>query len=105
MPKAGDYFISQSKKNPEKTHIVSVVKHLVLSSSGVNYNFADGQTASRESVVQEIEIGIDYYVIYQQNGGWVLGKKVEIYNYKGTKYLRTDKDQTAADNLDNLAGD
>jgi hypothetical protein len=98
MPKSCDYYISEAFFNPERTHIVSVKTHLVHDDNTSEV----GVIVPRETVVQNIERGVSYMVVYLVNGKWQLGAKVEIYNHEGTKYLRTDKDATQRDNLDNL---
>jgi hypothetical protein len=99
VTKMCDYFVSEARKNPEQTHIINLTRHLVNDDN----TSQTGEVVSRQTVVQDIEHGLTYMVAYRVNGAWRIGSKVEIYPYNGTKYLRTDRDNTPADNLDNLS--
>jgi len=58
---------------------------------------------SRNTAVVEIESGTDVITIYKDsNGKWKKGAKVNVVKVNGTRYLRTDRDATAADNLGSL---
>ncbi|MGG4011049.1 DUF3892 domain-containing protein [Bacillus smithii] len=56
----------------------------------------------REDVISSIEEGYTYCTIYQKDGKWNKGAKVEIVIVDGSKYLRTDANKIKRDNLGEL---
>ena len=54
------------------------------------------------SVIDTINKGYNIFTMIKKNGIWCGGAKVEVVNIKGTEYIRTDRDSSAEDNLENL---
>ncbi len=58
---------------------------------------------SREQVIGSIEAGNTYMTITRNNDGkWKQGARVEIITVNYKKYIRTDRNRTEKDNLENL---
>jgi len=57
----------------------------------------------RSAVISYIENGYRFTTFYLTSGGvWARGAEVHVVNVHGQKYLRTDGNRIAADNLENL---
>lgn len=98
MNKWADYGISSVEYNAQRTHIVKVKVHL---DNGDTIGAAEEW--SRSQVVSSIEQGKTFTTILKgTDGRWKKGQDVHIVTVKGAKYIRTDQNQTAADNLENL---
>jgi hypothetical protein len=57
---------------------------------------------TRDQVIAAIELGYSFVTVYQQNGTWYIGEDVRVVTVSGVKYLRTDANNIAGDNLGNL---
>lgn len=96
--KWADYGISEVRYNTKGTHIDQVKVH---KDNGNSIGVAE--VWSREKVVSKLEDNNSFVTILRNSDGkWTEGRKVEIVKVNGTKYIRTDKNNTAADNLENL---
>lgn len=97
MAKWANYGISKVRYNNERTHIVKVE---VRTDQGDSF----GAPAEwyRSQVVSSIENGASFVTIFQRNGKWQKGQDVHIVTIRGVKYIRTDRNSRAADNLENL---
>jgi hypothetical protein len=98
LAKWADYCISAVRYNPEHAHIVKVrVCPDLVDKLG---NFSE---MARSDVVNAIERGNSFVTIYASaDGKWKKGEDVRIIIVSGVKYLRTDANSKAADNLGNL---
>lgn len=93
-----NYWISAVRYNVAHTHIDKARVHAVSGNSLVSPT-----EWTRQSIVDSIEKGYVFSTMFQDsNGKWVAGKEVRIVTVNGVKYLRTDANSKAADNLENL---
>lgn len=98
MAKWADYCISAVRYNPEHTHIVKVRVHPDLGDK-----IGTSSEMARSDVVNAIERGNSFVTIsVNPDGAWKKGEDVRIIIVGGVKYLRTDANSKAADNLGNL---
>ena len=99
MAKWADYCISEVRYNPEHTHIVKVKVH-------VDNGDTIGQPTewTRNEVVTTIGDNKTFVTIVRSTDGknWHKGEDVRIITINGVRYLRTDANNKAADNLGNL---
>jgi Protein of unknown function (DUF3892) len=78
-------------------HIYSV---RIYEDSQVAYGLEETWTVN--SVIDTINKGYNISTMINKNGIWQAGAKVEVVNIEGTSYIRTDKDASAEDSLENL---
>ena len=98
MKKWADYGISKVRYDDERTHIVKVK---VREDKGDT--FGPAEEWPRKQVVSAIEGGTTFLTILKgSDGKWQKGQDVHIITVKGVKYIRTDQNPKAADNLENL---
>jgi Protein of unknown function (DUF3892) len=98
--KWADYLISAVRYNSAETHIDEVE---VREDKGENAGLPS--TWERSNVVSSLEGNYTFMTIVENsNGRWDPGADVGIVTVGGTKYIRTDADATAADNLGELPG-
>lgn len=98
MAKWADYCLSAVRYNTEHTHIVKVRCYPDLGE-----NLGDLREWTRSEVVTAIERGSSFITIYKNlEEKWSKGEEVRPITVNGTKYLRTDANSRAADNLGNL---
>lgn len=98
MEKWADYGISAVKFNDGENHVDQVRVHKDKGNA-----MGDAEVWPRERVISALESNYTFITILNYNGGvWDEGKEVNIVQVNGNKYIRTDKDQTPSDNLDNL---
>jgi len=57
---------------------------------------------TKSSVVSMIKKGTTFITAPVENSEYQKGKNVSVYTYEGTDYLRSDKNETPKDNLENL---
>ena len=96
--KWADYGISRVRYNSERTHIVKVMVHAISGET-----IASGVEWTRSQVVSGIESGKTFVTILEgSNKKWNKGQPVRIIKVNGVKYIRTDENSKAADNLENL---
>lgn len=97
MVKWADYCISRIRYNASRTHI-----------DGLRVHVDDGETIGsyndwpRNQVVNAINQGKSFVTITFKDGQWYNGADVHVVPVNGVKYLRTDKNSIASDNLGNL---
>lgn len=99
MTKWADYLIYTVHYNDDHDHIESVKAFEDNSEDkvGPSHEF------SRATVISSIETGISFVTIYKGNDGkWLKGEDVRIVEVNNEKYIRTDANNKAADNLGNL---
>lgn len=98
MEKWADYGISSVRYNDERSHIVKVKVH-----EDKGDRFGSAEEWSRHQVVSAMEGGKTFVTILKgTDDKWKKGQDVHIITVKGVKYIRTDKNQRASDNLENL---
>jgi len=96
--KWADYGISAVRYNSSETHIEKVRVHKDSGDS-----IETPEIWLREKVVSSLETGYTFVTILKNNqGNWNKGRNVEIVRVNGTKYIRTDRNSIASDNLENL---
>jgi Protein of unknown function (DUF3892) len=97
MPKWADYGISNVRYNAAHTHIDKVkVREDKGDTLGTEEEWA------RTKVVSEIEKGTTFVTILKTDDKWKKGQDVHLVTVNNVKYIRTDKNQKASDNLENL---
>jgi len=98
MSKWADYGISEVRYNAEHTHIVKTKVH---EDSGDTIGV--GKEWTRSDVITSIENGKSFVTILRNaDGKWIKGEDVRIITVNSIKYIRTDANNKAADNLGNL---
>lgn len=97
MEKWADYCISAVKYNSTGTHIEKVRVHVDNGDS-----IGDPSEWFRTDVVSALERGNTFVTIISNGDKWSKGQDVHIIHVNGAKYIRTDTDKTASDNLENL---
>ena len=98
MTKWADYCISAVRYNAEHTHIVKVKVH-----ADMGDNLGNATEWTRTEVVSAIENKKTFVTITPSTDGkWKKGEDVRIITVGGVKYLRTDANSKASDNLGNL---
>lgn len=90
-----DYWISEVCYNSQKTHIEKVKVHK-------DGNISKSDIWSVQLVINYLRKNYNISTMIKKNGKWIIGAPVEIFNLRGTDYIRTDNDSTAEDNLENL---
>jgi hypothetical protein len=87
-----------SQVQPGKTHIVRVKVHV-----DNGEKIGPFQEWTRSEVVIALEQGKTFTTILMgSDGKWRKGQDVHIVTVNGVKYIRTDKNYRASDNLENL---
>lgn len=61
-----------------------------------------GEILSKIEVINDIESGNIYYTALKRNEEYIIGSKIDVINTIYGKYLRTDGNSIAQDNLGNL---
>ncbi len=92
-----DILISAVRYNSSRTHIVQVQQHkYMIDKVGM------GIIVDRLDVVANIKAGLTYATIYSENGQWKYGNEVIIDEVNRIEYIKTEPDNTTADNLGEL---
>jgi hypothetical protein len=98
MAKWADYCISAVRYNSEHTHIVKVKVH-----PDNGDTIGDATEWLRTDVITAIGNNKTFVTIVRSpEGKWKKGEDVRIVTINGTKYIRTDANNKASDNLGNL---
>ena len=98
MAKWADYGITKVRYNHQHTHIEKVKAR-----EDNGDTFGAEQEYTRSQIVSAIEGGKTFITILKTSEGkWKKGQDVHIVTVNGVKYLRTDQNKTASDNLENL---
>jgi len=93
-----DYLISAVRYNAAETHIEEVRVHDDLGDT-----VGPPLMIKRTTVVERLEGGYTFVTIVKSSdGSWRKGARVRVVTVRGTKFIRTDADRTAEDNLGNL---
>lgn len=97
MSKWADYLITGVRYNEEHTFII--VAELRKDKGGTVGN---PQNRSREFIIYAIENGTTFVTAIESKSGWLKGADVGILTVDDVEYIRTDKNETKRDNLENL---
>lgn len=81
------------KKNDNECYVIDKVKYSYLLENESGYE------ATKASIIDTINDGLDVYTKYKEDGQYVIGDKVIVV--KGS-YIRTDGSNIEEDNLGNL---
>ena len=96
--KLADYYITKVRYNPAHTHIDKVKLRPDNSGTvGSEYEWM------RADVVNTLQNGKTFITIVANGiNQWKKGEDVRVVTVNGTKYIRTDANSKASDNLGNL---
>ncbi len=98
MDKWADYGISSVRYDDQRSHIVKVRVH-----EDKGDKMGGAEEWVRNQVVLALERGATFVTIREGNGGsWNKGQDVHTVTVNGVKYIRTDRNLKAVDNLENL---
>jgi len=98
MTARADYGISKVRYNNERTHIVKVIVHQDNGTS-----MGSGSEMTRSQVVSAIDRGTAFVTILRTSDGkWKRGQDVHTVTVNGVRYIRTDSNSSASDNLESL---
>jgi hypothetical protein len=97
MAKWADFLISAVRYSADGTHIERVRVHEDLGDK-----VGSAKESSRTEVVENIKSGKSYITILKGQKGWKKGQDVHIITVQNKEFIRTDKNQIASDNLENL---
>jgi hypothetical protein len=75
---------------------------LLIHSRGANDVMTNQGWFTRQAIIDHINSGQTYMTISIGNGVWSMGAEVHVVHGKSGDYLRTDRNQIEADNLDSL---
>lgn len=92
-----DYVITAVRHNSDRKRIDSIKQHRLYGNS-----VGQGEKASREQVISNIDGGMIYYTAVFINGRFTLGDKVIKCSFPSGDYIRTDGSRTEGDNLGSL---
>ncbi|MEQ8787459.1 MAG: DUF3892 domain-containing protein [Pirellulaceae bacterium] len=97
-------YISAVRDSADGDHIEHVQVHnLTPLPNGEQAIHPDKTTIyRRETIVSMYEAGNPIKTAVLDNGGLVEGEDVHVVEVNGVKYIRTDRNETAKDNLDSL---
>lgn len=97
MANSTDYGVTEVKYNGIGKYIEWVkVGKLDGSSFGIRENWL------RTKVISELESGKTFITVLKHGDKLKKGAEIHIVNVDGKKYIRTDNDNVASDNLENL---
>lgn len=97
MAKEANFFITGVWKD-NVDNITFVYLHKVNENNSIDI----GKKTSKGEVVNLLKLNNSIKTIIWQYSGWILGANVEVVQSQFGEYLRTNKDKTSKDNLDNL---
>lgn len=97
MTKWADYVITGVRFQDDKKYILSVE---VRPDLGDKIGFTEDW--KRLNVVDSIENGKTFVTAFRNGSEWRKGEDVHVVTINGTKYIRTDKNNTEKDNLGEL---
>lgn len=95
MGKLADYAIFEVHYDVDGSRIVSVRRCAILATG-----YGEPETKTRADIVDSIQSGKSHITIIEVNGVWKKGGDVGIV--RGTNFIRTDNNETKADNLGNI---
>jgi len=97
MEKWADFLISAVRYSADGTHIEKVRVH-----EDKGDTVGSPSESLRTEVVNNIKNGKTYVTIFKEQDKWKKGQDVHIIKVGNEEFIRTDKNQIARDNLENL---
>lgn len=97
MVKWADFLISEVRYHTDKTHIDMVKAHADLGDT-----VGSAQELTRFTIVANIKKGTSYVTIFKKDNNWHKGQDVRIIEVGSEEFIRTDANEKASDNLENL---
>ncbi len=98
MAKWADYGISKVRYDDKRKHIVKVLVH-----EDKGETIGGGKEWTRGQVVAAIERGKTFVTILKRDDDkWHKGQDIHTVTVNNVKYIRTDQNRTASDNLESL---
>lgn len=97
MAKWADYCISAVRYDDDHDHIIELNVH-----PDNGDTIGSSSVWTRQQVVSAIGTGSTFVTIIRKDGSWNRGSDVHVVTVNGVKYLRTDGNSTARDNLGSL---
>lgn len=97
MAKWADFLISAVRYSADGTHIERVRVHEDLGDK-----VGSAKESLRTEVVRNIKSGKTYVTIFKSQNEWNKGQDVHRIKVGNEEFIRTDKNQKARDNLENL---
>ncbi len=98
---ATNYYVTKVSYNSDETHIQKLKVH-EISSDGKTWYPGRPIEMTRPQVVEKIKAGSKFTTVVQKaDQSWVGGSQLEIIPVE-TEYLKTKKDKSTRDNLENL---
>jgi len=91
-----NYFISGVWKDSER------ITHVMLHNAQPDGSFNRGIKVSEKYVIELLKKGERAGTITWKYPGWYIGAEVDYIESDNNEFLRTDRNDTAVDNLDNL---
>jgi hypothetical protein len=93
-----NFGVDQKRTDPK----TGAISELLVHQRNPNNSMTQLGWYSRQAVIDHIESGQTYMTIRIVGGTWSPGAVIHVVTVNGKKYLRTDRNQTARDNLDSL---
>jgi hypothetical protein len=94
-----NYYVSAVEYNSDETHIAKLRVHLIKEDGKFS---PAGDLLTRSQIVELIGKKKTFCTIFQKaDKSWELGAKLEVFPVT-TNYLKTKKDSSERDNLENL---
>lgn len=90
-----NYWISEVCYKDSHIHSVRIYRDSELA-------YGLDETWTEQEVIDKINKGYNINTIINKNGLWQSGARVEVVNVGEISYIRTDRNDSAEDNLENL---
>lgn len=90
-----NYWISEVCYKDNHIHSVRIYRDSDLA-------YGLDETWTVKEVIAKINNGYNISTIILKDNRWVAGARIEVVNLGDTSYIRTDRDASAEDNLENL---
>jgi hypothetical protein len=97
VAKWADYAITRVRFNDKHTHIDRVK---IREDKGDS--LGDEEERARSQIVSAIDSGTTFVSAFENNGKWQKGQEVFVVEIHGERYMKTVRDDTKKDNVDNL---
>lgn len=98
-----DYVISAARYRRKKKRTAKIVDSVKQHRLYGNSIVGQGEEASRQHVISNVDVGMIYYtVIFSKDGRFALKNKITKYSFPSGDYIRTDGNKTKGDNLGDL---
>lgn len=97
MGKWADYVIVAANRADDNSRISIVRRRPYLGEK-----LGDPTIETRTEIIASIKDGKSHVTAYWKDKHWVQGEDVRVVNLGGTDFIRTDRNETKADNLGSL---